>query len=386
MEQERTALLAAILDTAVDAIIIIDDRGIILDMNPATTKLFGFSRDEAIGNNVSLLMPSPYKQEHDEYLERYQRTGEAKIIGKGREVIGQRKDGTTFPMHLAVSEVNSESRRMFAGIVRDISDLKAAQNELTKVNETLEERVRQRTRQLRETQAELVKKEKLATLGQVSGGIAHEIRNPLNAVRTSAYYLLHAKNPSEEKIREHLLRIDRQVSLIDNVITALSDVSRMLEPNLCAYDIGPIVLDATRSVQIDDSIDIDNQLPKNLPHVLVDENQIPLVFRNLIRNARDAMPNGGTITVGCTLHDEELTIQVKDTGSGIKEEDLARITEPLFSTKARGMGLGLSITKAIVDKHGGELDVESEVGTGSTFSVRLRIAEPEEPKHGDADD
>ena len=378
MENDRNALLAAILETAVDAIIVIDTGGIIEDMNPATSKMFGFARDELIGTNVSRLMPSPYREQHDGYLQQYLRTRQAKIIGKGRVVVARRQDGSTFPAHLAVSEFSAGSGTMFAGVVRDISDLEAARDELTRLNETLEQRVQVRTRQLREAQAELVKKEKLATLGQVSGSIAHEIRNPLNAIKTSAYYLLHAKSPTPAKTQEHLERIDRQVTLIDNVTTALSDVSRMLEPNLRTYDIRPIVREATGSVQLGDLIEVQNQIPENLPHVLVDENQIPMVFRNLIRNARDAMPDGGTLTLSCALHGDELTIHISDTGSGIDEEDLVRITEPLYSTKARGMGLGLAITKAILDKHGGELDIKSEVGVGSTFSVRLRVANAKE--------
>ncbi len=389
MEQERNALLAAILETAVDAIIVIDERGLVQNVNPATERLFGYSAQQVLGQNVKMLMPSPYQEEHDGYLQNYLETGIPKIIGKGREVVGRRQDGTTFPMHLAVSEVNSGAKRLFAGIVRDISDLKAAEQQLTRMNEMLEERVRDATEKLRLAQAELVQKEKLATLGQVSGGITHEIRNPLNAVKTSAYYLLNAKNLTEEKTREHLERIDRQVNLIDNVVTALSDVARMMEPKLGAFDVRRFVLDAVSGVGMDHTVQVANQLPDDLPRVLVDADQIPMVFRNLVRNARDAMPDGGTITLSSSVEDGRLVVHVSDTGVGISEEHLDRITEPLYSTKARGMGLGLSITKAIVDKHGGQLEVRSEVGKGSTFSVVLQIAEqpsgernPEEANYG----
>ncbi len=377
MEQERQDLLAAILQTAVDGIIVIDQRGIIQEVNPATEKLFGYSSDEVLGKNVSILMPTPYRQEHDRYLDNYRRTGVAKIIGIGREVVGQRKNGTQFPMHLAVSEIRTEPDRLFAGIVRDISDLKDAQQKLTLLNEELEERVRRRTTELRAAQSELVRKERLATLGQVSGGIAHEIRNPLNAIKTSSYYLLNAKNPSDDKVSEHLQRIDRQVTVIDNVITALTDVALLPEPKLRPCDLSGLVSEVLAGIAMDDSIVVMNQLPQlssSQRKVLVDSNQIPIVFRNLFRNARDAMPQGGTLTISASILRGQIAIHVTDTGIGISKHDLGRVTEPLYSTKAKGMGLGLAISKTILDKNGGALDVQSELGKGTTFTVFLPAA------------
>tara|TARA_R110002049_G_scaffold50370_3_gene143115 strand:+ start:158533 stop:159666 length:1134 start_codon:yes stop_codon:yes gene_type:complete len=371
MHRQDQVLLAAILRTAVDAIIVIDDRGIIKTINPATIKLFGFSEDEMLGQNVKMLMPQPYREEHDGYLQNYQKTGRAKIIGIGREVTGKRKDGTTFPMHLAVSEMPLGNDKLFAGIVRDISDLKAAQQQLTEINEQLEQRVQDRTAELRNAQAELLKAEKLATLGQVSGGIAHEIRNPLNAVRTSAYYLRHAKNPSAEKTAEHLDRIERQVSLIDNVISALVDVARLPDPKATPCDVHQLLQDVTKSVSLPDHVTLQNETASGLPAVMIDPNQIAIVFRNLIRNARDAMSDGGVIRMTAALNNHEVKIEVIDNGVGIDKKDLQRITEPLFSTKARGMGLGLAISSAIIDKNRGRLEVESELGVGTTCIVHL---------------
>ena len=374
MEQERQDLLAAILQTAVDGIIVIDQRGIIQEVNPATEKLFGYTAEEVLGKNVSILMPTPYRQEHDSYLDNYRKTGVPKIIGIGREVVGQRKNGSKFPIHLAVSQVRTEPDRLFAGIVRDISDLKDAQNKLTMLNEELEERVRRRTAELRAAQSELVRKERLATLGQVSGGIAHEIRNPLNAIKTSSYFLLNAKNPSAEKVCEHLQRIDRQVTVIDNVITALTDVALLPEPKLHQCDISGLVSEVLASIAMDDSIAVCNQLSELSPRdrwVLVDSNQIPIVFRNLFRNARDAMPQGGMLTIRASILENQIAIHVTDTGIGIAKDDLGRVTEPLYSTKAKGMGLGLAISETILDKNGGALGLESEVGKGTTFTVFL---------------
>lgn len=385
MPPEEQALLRALLDTAVDAIIVIDERGNVQRINPATTSMFGYQPDEVIGRNIKMLMPTPYHENHDQYLHHYRETGHRHIIGVGREVTGKRKDESQFPLHLAVSEVWVGSTRLYAGILRDISDVKAAESELKRLNEALEQRVRERTRELHAAQAELVRKEKLATLGQVAGGIAHEIRNPLNAVKTSAYYLKNAKTISPGKMQEHLDRIDRQVTIIDNVVTALADVARLPEPRQDRCDIRQILSDAIAVASVPDEVKIDIQLPPTLPSVLVDPFQIPIVFRNLIRNACDAMPDGGTLAfVGSVLEDTQpnwsfVSIDVIDTGTGIMPERLEKIMDPFFSTKARGMGLGLSITKAILEKNGGQLSVSSEENKGTRFSVKLRVASPDAP-------
>lgn len=368
---EREAILASVLRTAVDAIIIIDESGKIESVNPATQRMFGFAPEEMLGQNVKMLMPSPYHEQHDGYLNHYHETGEKRIIGIGREVQGKRKDGSVFPLHLAVSEVDLGSRKLFTGIIREISDLKAVQSQLQQLNTTLDERVRQQAEELHHAQVELIEKEKFATLGRISGGIAHEIRNPLNAIKTSAYFLLNANSPTEQKSREHLTRIDRQVSIIDSAVTALSDLARLPEPTSVACDMVAMLKDIIENKQLPEEIAVTFDFPVGLPETLADEKQIPIVFKNLIRNARDAMPSGGTLTLSGRTEGDQVVISVQDTGTGMSPEVLARIEEPFFSTKARGMGLGLAITKAIVVKNRGSISVETELGSGTTFSVAL---------------
>jgi two-component system sensor kinase FixL len=324
-----------------------------------------------IGENVKVLMPNPYRDSHDQYMSNYLTSGEKKIIGIGREVVGRRKDGSTFPMHLAVSEIKVDDRHLFTGIVRDISEQKRAEQRLAEANEQLEHRVRQRTSELRATQADLVRSEKFATLGKVSGGIAHEIRNPLNAVKTSAYYLLNANNPTEEKTKEHLERIDRQVTMIDNVVTALSDVAKLPDANLKAEQLSVVVESALSAVKLPANIAVNVAIDEDLPLVMVDANQIVIVLKNLIRNARDAMADGGTLSIHALEIDGSIEIRIEDTGVGISPEHLEKILEPLFTTKARGMGLGLSISRAIAEKNKGSLSVSSVLGQGSTFSISL---------------
>ncbi len=367
----QNAVLAAILENAVDAIITIDESGLIVSANPAAQKHFGYTIDEMLGENVKMLMPSPYSEQHDDYLANYHNSGIKKIIGIGREVVGRRSDGTTFPMHLAVSEITIGDRNLFIGFVRDISDVKDVESKLESLNAELENRVEQQTSQLREAQAELVRIEKFATLGKVAGGIAHEIRNPLNAIKTSAYYLLNAKNITDEKVREHLERIDRQVNFIDNVVTALSDVAKLPDARLFGTNVNSVINSAMESIQLSDDIDFEMDLEADLPEVMVDTNQIVIAIKNLVRNARDAMPDGGVLTISFTSDEQTVSIHVADTGSGISPENLDKIFEPLFTTKARGMGLGLSITKAIVEKNRGTIKIESELGKGSRFSIEL---------------
>ncbi|MFG0291016.1 MAG: nitrogen regulation protein NR(II) [Rhodopirellula sp. JB044] len=400
MKNQQEAVLAALLNTAVDAIIVMDSVGIIRIVNSAMERMFGFSEAEVVGQNVAMLMPSPDREQHDGYLSKYRKGGQRNIIGIGREVNGRRKNGTVFPLHLAVSELTYDGEVLFTGILRDITDLKKAQTDLAAMNTVLEQRVEERTQQLREAQSELVKKEKLATLGQVAGGIAHEIRNPLNAVKTSAYFLQHAKALTTEKLNEHLQRIDRQVSVIDNVISALTDVVRMPTPQCMACSLRELVADAIDASSLSSSIVIDNRIDETLPPVYVDQNQVPIALQNLIRNARDAMPSGGQLTfdaqiAGFAADDNEatdraesdlgnggtrsdrkkVTISITDTGRGIEPERLVQIMEPFFSTKARGMGLGLAITKAIIEKNGGSIAVTSEPGQGTTFRVTLPVSD-----------
>jgi two-component system sensor kinase FixL len=376
--------LDAILEHAVDAIIIINSAGIIEAANPATTTMFGYSLDELMGKNINILMPEPYHSEHDGYIERYLRTGEKRIIGIGREAVARRRDGREFPVHVAVSDYKEGNRQLFTGIIRDISDLKATQSALLKLNNELERRVAEKTEQLEAAQAELLKTERLATLGRVSGGLAHEIRNPLNAVKTSVYYLLNARSLTPEKTREHLERIDRQVTVIDNVLTALTDVALMPEPRIEPIDVGVQVAEVISQLGLPDGIEVYNELQGCDDKVLVhaDIHQLPIVLRNLLRNARDSMPTGGRIVVGATENAQEVCILVRDTGQGIAPEHLDKVTEPFFSTKARGMGLGLAISKAILEKNGGRLEVESQLGVGSIFKLYFPRVGDNKPSRG----
>jgi signal transduction histidine kinase len=216
--------------------------------------------------------------------------------------------------------------------------------------------------------------ERLAAIGQVSAGVAHELRNPLNVVKTSVYYLLNARNPTPEKTAEHLQRIGKHVDVADGVITALSRFAKMPAPDLRPCSVEQCIRDALEINPPGAAVSVVLQFPPELPPALVDRDQIRIVFGNLIRNAREAMPQGGTLRLAGRAVEDAVEVDVADSGVGMAPEVLARIMEPLYSTKARGLGLGLSIARAIIDKSGGMLRITSTKGEGSTFTVRLKAA------------
>jgi signal transduction histidine kinase len=216
--------------------------------------------------------------------------------------------------------------------------------------------------------------ERLIAIGQMAGGVAHELRNPLNVVKTSVYYLLNARHSTPEKTAEHLRRIERQVGLADKVITALSDFAKLPFPELRTVDVPQSIREALEASPLPPNITVQTDCEPTLPAMLGDPDQLRIVLGNLIRNARDAMPQGGAVSIRGTHQDGQVEIAISDTGVGIPEENIRRIMEPLYSTKARGLGLGLAITRAIIEKHGGQLRVVSQPGQGSTFTVRLPAA------------
>lgn len=220
----------------------------------------------------------------------------------------------------------------------------------------------------------LSQSERLAAIGQVAGGVAHELRNPLNVVKTSVYYLLNARNPSPEKTTEHLKRIERQVGLADGVITTLSNFAKLALPDLQPVDVEQCIRASLPADAPTPHITLEIDCPHTLPRVLADFNQLRIALGNLIRNAQDAMPTSGRLSITGRQVERDVEIAITDTGVGIPPDDLRRILEPFYSTKARGIGLGLAITRAIIDKNKGSLRVGSELGKGSTFTILLLAA------------
>jgi signal transduction histidine kinase len=252
------------------------------------------------------------------------------------------------------------------GIIQELLVIRESLNTLIDLDLAIIEDAYQTEFQRRQAVAE-----RLATIGKVAGGVAHELRNPLNVVKTSVYYLLNARNASPEKIKTHLDRIERQVGVADHVITALNDFARLPLPQLDRVEVEACLKDVLELNPMPPGVAVEWSIGSPPPAVMADRAQLQIVLSNLVRNARDAMPSGGTLRLGAHGSRDQAEITVQDTGVGIPPESLSRILEPLYSTKAKGMGLGLSIAHEILGRHNGTLHVTSELGVGSTFSIRL---------------
>ena len=246
-----------------------------------------------------------------------------------------------------------------------------AEKALKEYSERLEKMVEERTRKLREAQEELIRKEKLAVIGLLAGSVGHELRNPLGVISNSVYYLNRKLKEADEKIKKHLNILRKEVQRGNTIISQLMDFSRMQPPSLVKGDVNSIVKDALGEIKLPENIAFEWQLDENLPRVQLDPDQIGRVCQNIISNAIQAMAEGGRLKIKTRARADFIKIIFQDSGVGIPQENLQKIFEPLFTTRAKGIGLGLAIVKSLVEGHKGKIEVESEVGKGTRFTVKL---------------
>jgi len=364
MLDDREARLNAILDTAVDGILTIDERGTIESLNPATERIFGYTGDELLGKNVKLLMPSPYHEEHDGYLARYMRTGEARIIGIGREVEGQHKDGTRFPIDLAVSEIGVAGSRVFTGVVRDISARRQSEDEARRRN------------------AELAHAARLSTIGELTSGIAHEVNQPLTAMvnfAEASLRMLRSGNADRQKLEDALGQIATQGQRAGRIIRHMRRLARKGESERVEADVSQLVRDVLGLVSRElraSHIALHVILDEGLPRVKCDRIQIEQVVLNLVRNAMDTLEASASppreLTIRCRADGSAgIELSVEDTGEGFTADSVERVFETFFTTKADGLGMGLSISRGIIEDHGGRLWAKPRPGGGAVFHVTL---------------
>jgi two-component system sensor kinase FixL len=343
-----TARTNAILGAAVDGIISIDEAGSIESINPAITRIFGYAPDELVGQNIKVLMPSPYREQHDAHLETYRKTGVQRIIGRSREVVGLRKDGSTFPMELAVSEGDDGTRRFFTGMVHDLSERKRA------------EKAEQRARAA----------EQLASIGELTAGLAHEVGTPMNVIIGYAQML--RDSSLDAKNRKRVEIISEQVERVAAIVQSLMNFARPRETVRLPVQLQEVLEKALSFVGEKlrrRGIEVERHL-EPVPAIRGDAEKLQQLFLNLLLNAADSMPDGGSLQLSTAPRGEaEVEVRVRDTGAGMAAGVVAQIFEPFFTTKERGMGngLGLSVARGIVIDHGGTIDVSSEPGKGSEF-------------------
>ncbi len=354
----------AIVETIVDGVITIDHRGLIDTVNPAAEKIFGYQSSELIGRNVNILMPAPYREEHDSYVHNYLRTGDKKIIGIGREVRGLRKGGQSFPIELAISEMVVNDQRMFTGVVRDISERKETEKKLRDA--------------MRRVDEQRIKDEFIAT-------VSHELRTPLTSIKASLEIMRAKGNEHSKERTETLLDIayrnsERLLLLINDIL----DISK-IESQKMNYRMQRIALKAflKSALEVNRSYGDKHKvrfLLSNCPadrHIDVDPDRMMQVMSNLLSNAAKFSPEGGEIHVSAEPKDQRVSICVKDWGRGIPLDIQPRIFDKFTQEDSSdrrqlgGTGLGLYISQAIVKQHGGTLSFSSTPGEGSEFYIDL---------------
>ena len=248
---------------------------------------------------------------------------------------------------------------------------KQAEKELEKYRNHLETLVEERTKELKDAQEQLVRKQKLATVGQVSASIAHELRNPLATMQNSTYYLSMVLKDADDKVKKHLTLIHDTVLLSNNIISSLLGLTRARSLSLVKSDVNRVVKDVLKDIKTVEGITINTQLDENLPTIPLDSMHILGAFGNIISNSVQAMPEGGSLDIKTEMKGDFVGVEFHDTGVGISKENIQKIYEPLFTTKAKGIGLGLTLVKTIIDEHNGSISVESEIGKGTTFTLKL---------------
>lgn len=366
--RERETHLQSILDTVLDATVVIDTAGIMSSFNKSAERQFGYQQDEVIGKNVSMLMPSPYREQHDNYLSRYLSTGEKRIIGIDRVVVGRRKDGSTFPMKLAVGEVRVGERIFFTGFIRDLTEREESEAKLE------------------EARSELARLARLNELGEMASTLAHELNQPLSAI---ANYVQGCRRMLDKVDEEHANRMRGALEETAKQALRAGDIIRHLREYVTRGDTEKRPADVKTLVEEAGALALVGSREHGIKSifefgpedalVMVDKVQIQQVLINLMRNAMEAMRDSNVRELLVSTHavGERMRVEVADTGPGISDEIAERLFQPFVTTKSGGMGVGLSISKRIIESHGGEMNVSRNSAGGATFSFSLPVVAEE---------
>lgn len=365
-----TAEFDALLDAAVDAIVLSDARGRIVGFNPAAERLFGYTTAEVLGEPLQLLMPEPYRSEHSEYMQRYLATRDAHVIGTGREVRAQKRNGEVFPVWLSVGEALQGAESSFVGIIRDLSKQRSAELE----------------RHALETK--LAHVGRFSLMGEMAAGIAHEINQPLAAIATyseALTRLLANGSVDHDSLAQACSGIAKQARRASRVVENLRSLTRKHEPKREILDVNSLIHDAMRLVEADansENIPVAVHYAPQLPEVYGDAAQLQQVLLNLTRNAVDAMSDSTQKAKGIRIEtagdEQRVQFSVSDHGPGISPRLADSIFHPFVTTKREGLGVGLAISRTIVGAHGGELSYKDNAGGGAVFIATLPANEGDE--------
>ncbi|HEX7230284.1 MAG TPA: PAS domain S-box protein [Candidatus Binatia bacterium] len=345
------AWLRSLLKTTQDAVVSIDRGGRIVLFNPAAERIFGYARDEIVGQKVNILMAEPYASEHDGYIEHYEKTGEARAIGRIRTVTAKRKNGELFPIELSVTKIAEHQNVQYAAFIRDVS-----------------EKAR--------LEAQLVENERLIAIGTTAAKIGHELANPLNGMSLTIQLLEQRLNkqasPVDTQITSTVNRLRNEVSRLNTLLEQFRSLSRREKFDFQRTTLGALVREAIeiempRYAEL--GIEVECSFPSNLPTLTVDIQKMKQVILNITKNAAEAMAGGGKISLTGSASENGIVLEISDTGTGIPAG--IDIFEPFFTTKPQGTGIGLSIVRQIVNAHGGSVTYRSEHGKGTTFIITL---------------
>lgn len=370
--REREAWLRSILETVPEGIIVIDERGLVEEFSPAAERLFGYPADEVRGKNVSMLMPSPYHERHDAYMQTYLTTGVRRIIGIGRIVVGLRKDGSTFPMELAVGEARVGPRRVFTGFVRDLTERKETE------------------KRLQDIQGELLHVSRLSAMGQMASALAHELNQPLTAILNyvrAARRLMEMEGSGSAKVIEAMDKAVAQTSRAGQIIRRLRDFVEKGQSQRAPDNLNKTIEEAAALALVgakESNVKVTLDLSPTVPEVLIDRIQIQQVLLNLIRNSVEAMvlTDRRELIIRSGLHDGLAEVAVADTGPGLAAPVAAQLFQPFVTTKPQGMGLGLSISRSIIDAHGGRIWAEPNQGGGVIFRFTVPVESEDGGRNG----
>ena len=362
--RQREELLRSILETAPHGLIVIDTRGKMESFSPSAQRMFGYAEDEVLGRNLSMLMPEPDRSRHDAYLSRYLRTGERRIIGIGRLINAQRKDGSIFPIELAVGEAIVPGHHVFTGFIRDMT-----------------QRLEQE-RRLTELQAELLHVSRVSDLGQMMSALAHEVTQPLTAISNYVSGIRRLLTPETPPlIGQAIDRIAEQGERARGIVQSLRSLVRKEARARQAEDLHTIIneIGALALAGSDRSIDLRVDVEPEAARVHVDKVMIQQVLLNLMRNAVEAMNSSPMrmLEVAAARRGENVEVVVADSGPGIPLSVQSRLFQPFVTTKSEGLGIGLSICRAIVESHGGTLNAENSDGRGASFRFTIPAATPD---------
>lgn len=363
---DSTALLNAILSTVPDAMIVISEHGLITSFSAAAESLFGYQEAEVLGKNVNILMPPPHHEAHDGYLSRYLATGEKRIIGIGRIVEGKRRDGSIFPMELSVGEARTADHLAFTGFIRDLSERYATEA------------------QLQEVQAELLHATRLSAVGTLASALAHELNQPLTAIANYASagrdLIDDGMSNNNALIREALDETASEALRAGQIVRRLRDFVSKGELDTEILPLAKLIHDATTLGLVgarENGIEWTIEIESGVDNVLADRVQIQQVMVNLMRNGIEAMDSSPIKHLAIRARpkgSDQVEISVADSGHGVPQEMMSQLFMPFISTKAKGMGLGLSICRTIVEAHGGQLSVDSDAENGTIFTFTLTRA------------